>query len=75
MGKPGAVTLTINGEANSYDSGSCPESALCLVESLGIDPGKAVLEINGSIVRRADWPVTRLADGDRVEVVGFVGGG
>lgn len=75
MGEPNSITLVINGAASRYDSGACPESALKLVESLGVDPKKVVLEINGSIIKRADWPDTPMADGDRVELVSFVGGG
>ena len=35
----------------------------------------AAVEINGSIVPRRNWPETKLSEGDKVEVVQFVGGG
>jgi thiamine biosynthesis protein ThiS len=33
------------------------------------------IEHNGNIVPRAEWTDARLADGDRLEIVHFVGGG
>jgi thiamine biosynthesis protein ThiS len=33
------------------------------------------IELNRTVVRRLDWPVTRLAENDRLEIVHFVGGG
>ena len=73
MNEPDAVTLVINGSAKRFDSGTHPRSAQQLVDLLGL--GSVVLELNGSIVARADWPSASLVDGDRVELVGFVGGG
>ena len=73
MNESDAMTVVINGLAKRFDSGSCPRSAQQLVELLGL--GSVVLELNGSIVARADWSSTNLVDGDRIELVGFVGGG
>jgi hypothetical protein len=33
------------------------------------------VELNRNIVARANWPHTGLSDGDRLEIVQFVGGG
>ena len=46
-----------------------------LLQRLKIDPRRVVVEINLSIVRKADYPTLRLNDGDKVEIVNFVGGG
>lgn len=46
-----------------------------LLDKLNIDPTRAVVEQNGLIVERAKFGETSLADGDRVEIVRFVGGG
>jgi thiamine biosynthesis protein ThiS len=48
---------------------------LTLIEQLALTPERVAVELNRDVVRRADWPDTRLADGDRVEIVHFVGGG
>jgi len=46
-----------------------------LIEQLGMKGDRVAVELNREIVARADWTQTRLNDGDRLEVVHFVGGG
>ena len=46
-----------------------------LVELLELVPERVAIELNRKVVRRADWPQVFLADGDRIEIVHFVGGG
>ena len=46
-----------------------------LVAALGCKPTQVAVERNREIVRRADHAAVRLADGDRIEVVTFFGGG
>lgn len=46
-----------------------------LVEELGLDVRKVAVERNLEIVPRSLHGQTALADGDRIEVVQFVGGG
>lgn len=46
-----------------------------LVEALGLDPRKVAIERNLEIVPRSLHGQTPLADGDRIEIVQFVGGG
>jgi len=46
-----------------------------LVEQLEMKPDRVAVERNGEIVRREQWAATSLADGDRLEIVHFVGGG
>lgn len=45
------------------------------LKSHGFPDKMIAVEINGAIVPRKTWGERRLADGDRVEVVRFVGGG
>nr|WP_301540716.1 sulfur carrier protein ThiS [Corallococcus exiguus] len=68
-----AVNVWVNGEARTLPEGSTLSSLLALLE-LGSGPGVAV-EVNAEVVRRARHPEHRLQDGDRVEIVTFVGGG
>ena len=39
------------------------------------DPKRIAVECNGNIVFKSQYEVTVLKDGDRMEVVSFVGGG
>ena len=66
------MKLIINGEEKSFDSAL---TLAALVEGMGMKPDRVAVELNREIVARGDWPHTRLADGDRLEIVHFVGGG
>ena len=46
-----------------------------LLDFLAIDRGRVAVELNRSIVRKADWISTPVEEGAQVEVVWFVGGG
>ncbi len=46
-----------------------------LVESLGLGDRRVAVEINRSVVSRAEWPARKLDEADHVEIVQFVGGG
>jgi len=46
-----------------------------LVDQLGMKPDRVAVERNRSIVPKSEWPTTQLAEGDRLEIVHFVGGG
>ena len=66
------MQVTINGEARQFDALG---SVSALVESLGLDPRKVAIERNLEIVPRSTYAATPLADGDRIEIVHFIGGG
>ena len=38
-------------------------------------PERVAIELNHRVVRRSEWASTTLEDGDRIEIVHFVGGG
>ena len=48
---------------------------LGLLESLDLAPGMVVVEHNQEILEREAYATVRVAEGDRVELVHFVGGG
>jgi sulfur carrier protein len=50
-------------------------SLLQFLESLGIDPRRVAVELNTDIVSKSAYETTILQDGDRMEIVHFVGGG
>jgi thiamine biosynthesis protein ThiS len=71
------MKLHINGEERAFDDPASPEvfTLAALIESLGMKPDRVAVELNGDIVPRERWPETQLKDGDRLEIVHFVGGG
>jgi thiamine biosynthesis protein ThiS len=46
-----------------------------LVAQRGLDQNKVVVEHNLAVVPKEEWPKLVLADGDKLEIVSFVGGG
>jgi sulfur carrier protein len=46
-----------------------------LLELFSLPRQRVAIEVNHAVVRRSDWPEAVLQEGDRVEVVHFVGGG
>lgn len=46
-----------------------------LVKDLSLSPDRVAIELNKQVVRRADWPGIIVAEGDRIEIIHFVGGG
>ena len=46
-----------------------------LVQHLSLAPERLAIELNQRVVRRANWQDTIIKEGDRVEIVHFVGGG
>ena len=66
------LRIELNGEKKELAEGTTLQS---LVEQLSLAPERLAVEHNREVVRRADWPALELSDGDRVEIVHFVGGG
>ena len=67
-----ALTVTINGEARQLN-GSVNVTEL--VVQMGLDPAKIAVERNLEVVPRSLYQDTTLAEGDRLEIVHFIGGG
>jgi thiamine biosynthesis protein ThiS len=66
------LQVELNGEPKELEEGATLST---LIEQLSLAPERVAVELNRDVVRRVDWPSTRLSEGDRVEVVHFVGGG
>jgi thiamine biosynthesis protein ThiS len=66
------MRLLINGDEKSFAD---PLSLAQLVEQFGMKGDRVAVELNREIVSRAQWSETSLRDGDRLEIVHFVGGG
>lgn len=66
------MRLTVNGEERSFPAGL---SVAGLLETLEVDARRVVVERNREIVERGRLEEVLLKEGDRIEVVQFVGGG
>jgi thiamine biosynthesis protein ThiS len=70
------MNLHINGEPRSFpEPMPAPFTLAALIESLEMKPDRVAIELNRDIVPRDRWAQTALKDGDRLEIVQFVGGG
>jgi sulfur carrier protein len=65
------MQIHINGENRDVSE----KTVLGLLESLGIDPRRVAVELNMDILPKAEYTEKTIADGDRIEIVHFVGGG
>jgi sulfur carrier protein len=66
------MKLTINGESREFDALSTLSD---LVAQLGMKPDRVAVELNRELVPRKSWAETQLSEGDKLEIVHFVGGG
>lgn len=65
------MRIQVNGESRS----TAAATIAALAEELGLDPRKVAVERNLEIVPRSLHAQTPIEDGDRIEIVQFVGGG
>ncbi|OYX56761.1 MAG: thiamine biosynthesis protein ThiS [Brevundimonas subvibrioides] len=65
------MRIQVNGDTREVAA----RTVLALVEELGFDVRKVAVERNLAIVPRSLHAGTALEDGDRIELVQFVGGG
>ncbi len=66
------MQIEVNGEPCEVEEGT---TVGALLEALGLGGALVAVERNQDIVPRAEHPSTRVAPGDRLEIVHFVGGG
>jgi thiamine biosynthesis protein ThiS len=66
------MKLIINGESRDFPEGLTLTS---LIAHLGMKADRVAVELNLEIVPRPQWDSSVLKDGDRLEIVHFVGGG
>ena len=67
------MRIQINGEQREFAQSSMKLSEL--IDELSLAPQRIAVEVNHQIARKQDWHNTALSDGDRIEIVHFVGGG
>ena len=66
------LRVEVNGEGREVPDG---RTVAGLLEDLELDGRLVVVELNRQIIRRTEIADVTLHDGDRVEIVHFVGGG
>ena len=66
------MQLVVNGHSKEVPDGL---SVRALIEHLGLGAGPVAVELNRSIVPRAEHASRELKAGDILEIVHFVGGG
>lgn len=71
-GMDARVTINLNGKEREV---ARDITVSALLDELGLVPGMVVVERNREILARDSYPTVRLSEGDRLELVHFVGGG
>lgn len=66
------ITIRLNGKDREV---AADITVSGLLDHLGLVPGMVVVERNREILARESYPAVRLSEGDRLELVHFVGGG
>jgi len=67
--------FVVNGQSREFPQLAPGAQIRDLIAELGLKGDRLAIEQNGSIVPRSEWGTTSLAEGDRLEIVHFVGGG
>jgi thiamine biosynthesis protein ThiS len=66
------LLIILNGEERDAGTSTNIEQ---LIEDLNLRPERVAVELNGEVVKRVNWSNAVLSEGDRVEIIHFVGGG
>lgn len=67
-----AISIEVNGEVRQVAAGTRVSD---LLRELGLSAGRVAIERNREILPKQEWPASVVAQGDRFEIVQFVGGG
>jgi thiazole synthase len=66
------LCLTVNGKPQVAPAGT---TVAGLLELMGVDPARVAIERNEDVVPRQTWREAAIAEGDKIEIVSFIGGG
>lgn len=70
-----SIHLIVNGVPQTLDGIASPSPLTAVLERLEMRPDRVAVELNSEITPRDQWGELTVKDGDRVEIVHFVGGG
>ena len=66
------MEITINGEKKTLSE---EHNLAELLVYFGLPSERVAVELNKEVVRKKDWQTIKVSDGDKIEVIHFVGGG
>ena len=66
------MKIVVNGEEHTY---STPLTVTTLLQRLDLRSEHVAVEINLTILDRSNFPTWNLEDGDKIEILSFIGGG
>lgn len=66
------IEIQLNGELRETTNGVTLDA---LLEQFSLPKQRVAVELNRNVVRKQDWAVTVINEGDAIEVIHFVGGG
>ena len=69
------LTLTVNGKARTVAVAGSAATLGTVLEALSLRADRIAVELNGELAPRTAWAGQPVRDGDRLEIVHFVGGG
>jgi sulfur carrier protein len=69
------LEIQVNGQPRSIEGLAAPVTLERLIDALGLRGDRIAVEHQGAIAPRTAWAETSVVDGDRLEIVHFVGGG
>ena len=69
------LTIQLNGQLRTFSELTAPTDLANVINSLDLKADRVAVELNGTIVPRQAWANATVAEGDRLEIVHFVGGG
>jgi thiamine biosynthesis protein ThiS len=69
------LKVILNGKERVFESLSGETTLKNLIQELGLKGDRVAVEHQGDIAPRASWGEATVHDGDKIEVVHFVGGG
>ena len=67
-----AINILLNGETREVAKEIQLDQ---LLDFFSLPKIRVAVELNNNVIRRSDWPKTGINEGDKIEVVHFVGGG
>ena len=65
------MKITVNGEERTTE----PKTILAYLVEIGVNPRAVAVELNLDILEKGEYATMMLSEGDKVEIVQFVGGG
>ncbi|HVG27387.1 MAG TPA: sulfur carrier protein ThiS [Acidobacteriaceae bacterium] len=69
------MRITVNGQVREVEGVGSPSALGAVLEAMGLRADRIAVELNGEIAPRTRWAEVPVQEGDRLEVVHFVGGG